>query len=206
MSEAILAALAQLDHSDDAQWTPDGHPRVAVIQKITGDKSIGIHAIRRAAPDFVRVVDPLGDAVPVENTEATPVETPPLTVKQAQENLVMAQVRFRKAVERRGEARGRTAQAIQRWQKAIGDIRTHTDNAKEYIRSEQARRAGVAAGELPARQASRPGKSYIDRVRFYGRQGDAADFARKQMHHGGASRGAYPASMRGMQLKPPSQV
>ena len=50
----------------------------------------------------------------------------------------------------------------------------------------------------------RPGKSYLDRSRFYGTGGDANDYARGRMTNGGARRGAYPSSAYGRKVAVPS--
>jgi hypothetical protein len=126
-----------------------------------------------------------------------------MTISEAQENLVVAQTRFRKALEAQRVARGRVSQAIIRWQTTVGGTPNHTALAKAHIASEQERKRQIAEGRAHPAQRSRPGKSYIDRVRFYQGRGDANDFLRKQMRRG-ASRGAYPSSMRGQKL--PSDV
>ena len=51
----------------------------------------------------------------------------------------------------------------------------------------------------------RPRKSYLDRSRFFGTGGDANDYARGRMQHGGARRGAFPASAYGRKVAVPSE-
>lgn len=85
--QKILDALARMDHADDSQWLDDGRPRVAVVQKLADDQSIGMAAIRNAAPDFRRSVvdaDPLAEPeTESDDTPAVSAEAPDATAVAA---------------------------------------------------------------------------------------------------------------------------
>lgn len=53
-AEAIRAALAKLDPSNDDQWTGDGLPRIDVVQKLAGVGNLTRGAITGASPQFSR--------------------------------------------------------------------------------------------------------------------------------------------------------
>lgn len=135
---------------------------------------------------------------PQEKPEPPAPVVEPVSVADAIDNVTMARVRLRKALDAQREARGRLGTSIQRWQRAVGATVSFDQLVKAHLKSENERRAAVADGKIPARQnQSQPGKSYIDRVAFYGMSGNAADFVRKQ-HVTGFRRGGVPASRRGL--------
>ena len=56
---AIKAALAQMDHKKDEQWTKAGLPVMAFIEAIIGDESITRAEVTAAFPGFCQDVQPL---------------------------------------------------------------------------------------------------------------------------------------------------
>jgi len=67
--EKVLAALSQLDPTNDEHWTDDGMPVTSVVQKIAQDPEIRRSDINAAAPTFTRET-----AEPAPSAEA-PVAT-----------------------------------------------------------------------------------------------------------------------------------
>lgn len=53
---ALSEALLQLDPKDDVNWTDDGSPSVAAVQRICNDKEITRAQINDASPGFVRKI------------------------------------------------------------------------------------------------------------------------------------------------------
>ncbi|HWX26623.1 MAG TPA: hypothetical protein VNZ53_04185 [Steroidobacteraceae bacterium] len=79
-----------------------------------------------------------------------------------------------------------------------------SDLARDFSASEMAKRAQIKEqGFVPVPSDSRPGPSALDRSKFRGSGSDGRDLAMRMQRHG-ASRGAFPASMRGA-FVPPKQ-
>jgi hypothetical protein len=53
-NDKLVAALKQLNPSDDKHWTADGQPRIDIVKQLAGDQSITREAIDKAAPGFTR--------------------------------------------------------------------------------------------------------------------------------------------------------
>jgi hypothetical protein len=169
-NETILAALAAMNHDDDSQWLDDGTPKTSAVQRLADDQTITRRDIEAAAPGFRRLLpvpvehDAQGehDDVQAEPPSITDVNEPPppLSVADAQKRVVESQVRLKQAYERQREARGRVARALANWQRAIGEIRTHEDIAREFIATGLAERA-AGGGRRPR---SVPGPSVVDQM------------------------------------------
>lgn len=54
MSDKIIDALNKLDPNENAHWTEEGQPQLAVVQQFAGDKNIKRKEITDAAPLFTR--------------------------------------------------------------------------------------------------------------------------------------------------------
>ncbi|WP_300009699.1 hypothetical protein [uncultured Roseobacter sp.] len=55
--EAVLEALARLDHSDDEDWTAGGKPAMDRVKALTGSTSITRAEVDEIAPDVLRETD-----------------------------------------------------------------------------------------------------------------------------------------------------
>lgn len=72
----ILAALTKLDHKNDDHWTPDGLPKLGIIQKLASDNTIKLRDIQVVG--YTR--NPPADKpvlVPVKPVEAAPIVAAP---------------------------------------------------------------------------------------------------------------------------------
>ena len=95
MSKSILAALQQLDSSNDNHWTADGMPRLDTIKVLTGEE-VTRAQVTEAAPYFNRtnpttevppeVLDPPAPA----GADATTADAPPITTEEKDEEPVEA--------------------------------------------------------------------------------------------------------------------
>jgi hypothetical protein len=188
--DTIINALTRLDHDDDSQWTPEGLPRVSVVQRLAGDTTITLRDIRQVAPDFCRVLDPLADplAEPVEVTgsldvadpvddvqveadqvEDVPLEPePPMTVHAANQQLADSHIRLAKAHEGLSLANARVAACTKAWQVATRAVVTPDALIREHLRSEQAARAERVANGNAGRRPPRLG-SAVDSFAFHTR-------------------------------------
>lgn len=54
MTEAIKAALVQMDKTNDDHWTADGLPRMDVLQKVMNDETVTRKMVTDADPQFTR--------------------------------------------------------------------------------------------------------------------------------------------------------
>jgi len=72
MEEKIREALAKLDPSNDAHWTADGMPAMAVVEELVGDKSIKRKDVTSAAPGFTRSTPSLGSPSPSGDPQPDP--------------------------------------------------------------------------------------------------------------------------------------
>jgi len=80
--EKVLAALAQLDATNDDHWTSDGLPKTAVVQRIAKDETIKRTDIQTVKPGFDRDAARAGQAqAEFEEPAAAsggPKESPPV--------------------------------------------------------------------------------------------------------------------------------
>jgi hypothetical protein len=123
-------------------------------------------------------------------------------IEAAENRLGNARIAERTKGQEAANARGALARAIQSWQMHIDPATPEERRQREvraHLAGEQARRAARVARPIP-----QVGNSYVDRSRAYRRGSDANDFARSQMQTGDRH-GAYPANMRGRQVRLPSE-
>lgn len=66
MSEAILAALKQLDPTNDNQWTAEGLPRLDSVKFLSGEDSVTREQVTAASPNFNRSNLTFNAALPSE--------------------------------------------------------------------------------------------------------------------------------------------
>jgi hypothetical protein len=78
----------------------------------------------------------------------------------------------------------------------MNDGRTPEQNVREWIASNQAERAALAAGEMQPAPGPTPGPSHLDKVRMAGGRGGSVDKPWTGGHH----RGAYPARYLGRRV------
>lgn len=79
MSEKIIAALRQLDVTNDNHWTSEGQPRIDTVKLLSGDQTVTREAIGQAVPGFVRArAEELlpKAAAPAPSAPATPPAAP----------------------------------------------------------------------------------------------------------------------------------
>lgn len=163
--QLIRDALALLDHDNDNHWTPDGAPRVAAVQMFGNDKTIGLNAIRRAAPDFrrrVSLTEPDVTEEPGPEPSVTDGNDPHARLKAAEADLDIARTEAREAGIAVKAARARIADAIQAWQASFPPL-TDAELRRQHLASEAQLRADRAAGRIPARHPTH-GPSRIDAI------------------------------------------
>jgi hypothetical protein len=153
--------------------------------------------------------DPLADLPPetvvMAGDEAAPADDEPargnmsspqahassLSVMDAQSALADSHLRMRQANAARQIARGKVAQALERFQRVTGQRQTQADLIRQHLASEHQFRADRAAGKIAPRPQPRLG-SAVDAYSFYTRNsGRGAGGGRA------FGRGAFPKSMRG---------
>lgn len=155
MSNNIPEALAQLDTTNDEQWTSEGLPRLDVMSKLVGNP-VSRADVTSAAKGFTRTNSKLevlaptpvvavpaeseGEAIVAESEESedtsedlTEDEVVEAALVEAQANLVEAQKQVRKAQENMDVV-------ITRRAKEDAGV-TDAHRIKEYQRSQQAQRA-----------------------------------------------------------------
>jgi hypothetical protein len=176
----ITNALSKLDTANDDHWTPDGLPKVGVVQKFANDQTIKLRDIQAAAPGFDRgtatpATDDFGD--PIEQvTQAAPVaaaaaaaaaegagEAPAdeaISEDDLHDMLAQRVTDYDQAVT---DARAKQAQGAKEEVEALKALNaakvelnakfpplTAAENIKQYLASEQAKRA-AAHGHATAR-------------------------------------------------------
>jgi hypothetical protein len=188
----LAAAFARLDPKNDKHWMPNGQPQLDMIRAFTGDRSITAAMI--AASGFVR-------KKPAEPQKFTPEEVNAAVTRRIDSDQLVANARVDVLhagnVER--AAREKLAKAVTAFQTGLAPL-TPEQLKKDYVKEQQAIRAGIASGEIPVKPRGAIGKSVVDRIASYGRGGSPA--------HGNYRRGAYAASARGRTIAPkvPSEV
>lgn len=84
MKMSLLAALAQLDPSNDNHWTGEGLPRLDTVKFMTGDSTVTREAVTQAAPGLTRATPLQGAQAPVsgggtgeaQNVAPAPAQAP----------------------------------------------------------------------------------------------------------------------------------
>jgi hypothetical protein len=110
-------------------------------------------------------------------------------------------IEIRTLTDDRMRARGVLGQCIADFQNGLGPKLTPQDLIRQHLAASVAERQRKRDIGDPNPQADNCGPSFLDRQSQ--RYGDGETFARKQ-HRTGHSRGAYPSSMRGAKVTPPS--
>ncbi len=177
---------------------------------VSAPVELPVIAYKKRGDKYVPItIDDDGNEVEGEPVEDPRVSAPTMTQEQAQarhvelnQKLAQARADVVTLQTKLRFAMTDAASAITNWQANFPKMDFST-LVREHIASENKRRADRAAGLIPPREQPKVGNTYFDKVGSYG-SGDANQFVRKRMQTGGA-RGAYPANMRGRQIKPPSE-
>jgi len=157
-------------------------------------------------------VETVGDEQ-AEPPVAQPEPSSELEMTVDQLHVALADANNALAIDRQALARGLIAQkkaadalaaALFAWQTG-GEKLSPIENAKAVIASNQQRKQALRDGTLHEPVRGRRLRSVVDRQAAYSHGGDAADFVRGRMQNRGSHRGAYPSSMRGHRVAPPSE-
>lgn len=171
MSQAIVAALLQLDPANDQHWTKEGAPSLDAVKLLSGDDGITRALVTAAAPKLLRAGHAAWSTNVVESDPAPTVEYPIDDLGLEGEDLLMAQAQ---ELDSQIEAQRKECQKLQlRVAKAQGEYNRaeaaldamvekrsrefppanpiHT--AQEFIRSQHEARM-VAAGLRPGSAGS----------------------------------------------------
>jgi hypothetical protein len=173
MTQKIVAALGKLDPANDDHWTPDGLPKVGVVQKLASDQTIKLRDIQEAAPGFERTAqvqapgatDDFGDPVEQIGAEATGAAADAaqptndaegddfISDDEMHEILVQRVVDYdtaRKAARaKQAEGAKEEVEALKALNAAKAELNakfpplTAAENIKQYLASEQAKRAAA---------------------------------------------------------------